>query len=452
MTQKPWYLTFAAVAAFGLIFVSTANAQVVPTPETEPEAASPTPDVNEQIPEVTEAIEKFNNRDIQGALDALRRARKSRPELPPAEVILAQFCARANLASGVRLWLERAVMEEPGDPQAYLILGDVAIRNRQVTEASLLFQKAQQMIATMPAGKRKDALAPQVLAGMAAVAEARGQWDQVKTYLSDLLKLAPENVVALQRMARTLFQLKDPKGALAELKKAKDLNENVLSPSTQLAMLYDQAGDRDQAKQWMEYSLKSEPNDLRVQLIGAQWMLNNGDLAQAQTLSSKALQIDPQSLQAKVLRGVVALYQNKYTEAERYFEEAHLQSPSSFAPSNNLALALCEQSDEAKKMKALEYATSNARQYRQGQFAPEAASTYGWVLYKLGRVDDASRVLTSLIQQTGGNVSPDTAYYLAQVLVEKGQKDQAKKILEGILKGDRQFSKKIEAKRLLDTL
>ena len=55
----------------------------------------------------------------------------------------------------------------------------------------------------------------------------------------------------------------------------------------------------------------------------------------------------------------------------------------------------------------LERAENNVRQYQRN---PEAASTYGWVLSEMGRLDDAEKWLQYAV--SSGQVSPDTAYYL----------------------------------------
>jgi tetratricopeptide (TPR) repeat protein len=148
-----------------------------------------------------------------------------------------------------------------------------------------------------------------------------------------------------------------------------------------------------------------------------------------------------------VLRGVVALFQKDYEGAATFFEAAHLQSPSAFAASNNLALALCELKDEAKLRRALEYATTNARQYPK---ETEAASTYGWVLYKAGQIDAAEQALRQAA--SSGNISSDTAYYLAQVSVDRKRIDDAKQLLKAALNNQRPFSKRQEAQALLDKI
>jgi len=150
------------------------------------------------------------------------------------------------------------------------------------------------------------------------------------------------------------------------------------------------------------------------------------------------------------MRGIVALFQKDYKAAEMYFEGAHLQSPGNFAASNNLAIALAEQSDPAKQRRALEYAAANVRQNSNNQNSREAVSTYGWALYKLGRLDEADQVLQRLART--GLFGPDTAYYIARVAADKGRTEEAKRLLTAALKSKRPFSKEDEAKALLEQL
>ena len=62
----------------------------------------------------------------------------------------------------------------------------------------------------------------------------------------------------------------------------------------------------------------------------------------------------------------------------------------------------------------MDYAENNARQYQKTNQASEAFSTYGWVLYKLEKYDDAEKALRAAV--SGGSFTPDTAYYLARVM------------------------------------
>jgi Flp pilus assembly protein TadD len=151
-------------------------------------------------------------------------------------------------------------------------------------------------------------------------------------------------------------------------------------------------------------------------------------------------------LNAKILRGLVALFNKDFKTAEKYFEDAHLQSPGNFAAKNNLALALCEEKDAAKLNRALEYANDS---YQQNPRNPETASTVGWVLYKAGFKDRAEQALR--LAASSGNLSPDTAYYLAQVAYDNGNMDLAKGLLDAALKTV-SFSMRPEAQALSDKI
>ena len=87
---------------------------------------------------------------------------------------------------------------------------------------------------------------------------------------------------------------------------------------------------------------------------------------------------------------------------------------------------------------------------RQYPKVGEAASTYGWVLYKFGRLDDAEKVLQAAV--SGPSFSADTAYYLARVLIDRGRDAPAKQLLESALKTTGPFAQRDDAKALLKDL
>jgi Tfp pilus assembly protein PilF len=89
---------------------------------------------------------------------------------------------------------------------------------------------------------------------------------------------------------------------------------------------------------------------------------------------------------------------------------------------------------------------------RQYPKRPDAYSTYGWVLYRNGKVDEAAQALKNATDLSSGNLTPDTAFYLAQVFYDRGKKAEARTLLETILKGERPFSMRPEAQELMDKL
>ena len=224
-------------------------------------------------------------------------------------------------------------------------------------------------------------------------------------------------------------------------------------------MLYHEAHEKDhekKAQEWFVAGLTAAPRDLNTRLMAAQWAWETNQLDEAKKQAAAALQLDAKSLRAKQLSGLIALFQKDYKAAELYFESAVLQEPKNSGASNNLALALIEQKDEAKRDRALQYAEANVQ--KNSKWA-EGYSTYGWVLYKLGRLDDAEKALQQSISASGGSVGPETEYYLARILADVGKRDNdpkrltdAKRLLEEAVKTTSPFAQKSDANELLQEL
>jgi Tfp pilus assembly protein PilF len=409
----------------------------------------------DQPKEVTDALERFKDRDFEGTLKLLREAVKKSADLPPAQVIMAQLFSQAGAQLGpanaqnlVREALDKAVSDAPNDPEPYTILADLAQRDRRLTEARMLYQKAAELMANFNSStKRKGLLQPRIAVGLVSIDEAQGKWADAQKGLEAWLRFDPKNSGAMQRLARCLFLQKNPDAALEKLREAAKADAEAPVPEAVLAQFCEQAGDRENAKKWLADALKKAPKDIRTHLLASQFALGAEKLPEAEKEAATALQINPRSMEAMILAGAVAMFKKDYVAAEHYFGEANAQSPRYFPASNNLALVLVEQKDEGKKSRALKLAESNRQQYPR---SAEAASTHGWVLYKLGRLDEAEKALDTA--KSAGYVAPDTAYYLACLCYDRGRESQAKQWLDMAIKSTNPFAMRQEAKALMEKL
>jgi tetratricopeptide (TPR) repeat protein len=402
----------------------------------------------EKNPKIAEAVAQFKERNIENAVKLLKEAAEQDPDMPPAQIIIAQLFAQSNIAAGMRAFLDKAAFEVPEDPEAFIYLGDIAARERRITEADLLYTKAAALLDKFTKSpKRKESLQPRIFAGMANVAQAREDWAAAQKQLESLLALAPKNVAAMQQIAFCLFQQKQVDQALEKLREAAKVVPEMPIPELILAQFCQQTGDRDNAKKWLEAALAAAPKDIKVHLAIAQSSFEAGDFDAAKAEAEAAMKLDPKSFEAKVLRGTVAMFQKDSKAAEMYLESAHLQAPNEFTPGNALALTLVEQKDEKKKQRALKYAEENAQKFSK---VPEALATYGWVLYKLGRVDEAERAIRSAA--SAGNLTATTAFYLARIAVDRGREAEARQLLEGALNTAGPFAQRQEAQALLEQL
>ena len=152
-----------------------------------------------------------------------------------------------------------------------------------------------------------------------------------------------------------------------------------------MAQYYDQFegsyGDESgHPEAWFKAALKAAPDDLPTRRLAANWALEHGKLAFAKEQAENALRIEAAdfggippdkrkysgSTVGHSLRGLVALWEKDWAEAEKNFQKVLDDSPMDVAAVNNMALALVEQDDPAKRQRALDYAGYNYY-YRRNQ-------------------------------------------------------------------------------------
>jgi tetratricopeptide (TPR) repeat protein len=474
MARSFFSFTFAlATATLILLGVGATPASAQPKlPET------PTVPVKQnKYPEMQEAFQLLlgPTHDMAGAIKLLKEAARKYPELPSAHVLMFQILASnvVNQPAAARFQLEQAINETPNDPEPYIILGSIALQERRIFEATKDLDTAKEKLATYTNTDRKQAMEQQMLSGIAQVAEAREDWKDDETRLRELLKVAPEDLPTHQRLAKSLFWQGKAKEAYDILKAAKEIDrtnakknktrEVFLTPEAIMAQYYSQfeGVESKNPETWYRAALKQAPNDLATRQVVAVWALENGKLDLAKEQAKEALRIEEAdaalpsgerklagSKVGHMLRGYVALWEKDWPEAENDFQKVIVDDPNDFAARSNIALALVEQDDPAKKNKALAYAEAN---YKDNNKSPDAISTLGWVYFRRGEFDKAGLALDQAIKAVGGVLNnPDMATFVAYILHHREADWQAKDILENVLNSKRPFSMKPEAQKLYE--
>jgi tetratricopeptide (TPR) repeat protein len=426
--------------------------QVAPV-TVEPKAAKETPPGGEQkIEEVEQATKRFRAGDFDGAKALLDKAVQAHPELPPARVILASWFSQIQQTAMVYTQLEAAVVELPEDPEPYRLLGDLAGQSGRWAEADLCYRKAAEMLPGFQGNsKRKDQLERRVLLGQADVAEARKDWPGTQKSVEAILALEPKNSGLLQRVAHAIFMQKKPDEALARLKQAAAADPNLLTAEAMLGSFYHQEGDEENAGKWMTEAIKVSPKEVSTRIVAADWALGTSQFKTAQQQIEAALQLDPNHADAQLLRGILAMFQKDYPVAVEYFQKVVNQSPGHAQAMTNLILALAEQDDTARQ-KAHELARAHLQ---KAPNQPDSYAALGWVLFKLGRTDEAEPALRKaleLSQAQNQRVKSDTLYYVAQVAVYRKRMDEARQALEMALRSKTPFAKQSDATELLKEL
>jgi Tfp pilus assembly protein PilF len=423
-------------------------------------------------PEVSQAIIRFQHGDAESAEAILEKAKNRYKMLPPAEVMLAKLFSMSNAqnqAANVRGQLEKCVRLHPDDPEAYIIIATQALREGRLTEAAGTFAQGKAVAAKFTENKkRQKEFLTASESGMAAVAEARQNWDEARAHLEAWLAVDPKSAVAHSRLARALFQADKTddkkagaRAAYAELKAAADADPKSMSPYIGLALLYEEAGKHqdqthEDAVTFIRRAVSEPPADpdtrLATYIRAADWAINTDQPNEAKEYADMALKVQPDSAEAKVIRAVAARLLRDNVTAEKYLAEVYAMYPTNFAASNQYAQVLAEQSADKKKQdKALAIAQINAKLYGQGGAqAAECAATLGWVLYQKGEINQADQVMREL--EKANAQTPDSLYYKAKILEAAGQPDNAVRYLKAALTLSKAFVHHREAQSMKDKL
>jgi tetratricopeptide (TPR) repeat protein len=405
---------------------------------------------NQQYPEVESALQRFKNGDVAGAKEYLDQAKVKYPKLPPVELLLAKLMVFNRNGEQARLLLEQTVTNHPNDPEAYLLLADLAFAEGRTTEAQALFEKAAGLVQKFNENeKRRQAFDIRVLAGTSAVHERRQQWNDAIALLTKWVEIDPESAAAHTRLGITQFRLDKPAEALAEFKKARELEPASAHPYIMLGQLFTAQQNKEQARRSFEQAYKEDGKNEATARAYAEWLIQQNELEKAQQVATDLRKSSPNSIAALMLDGLVAKMRNKPDAAEEALTKVLNLDPANAGATNLLALILSESNDPKQQEKALQYAQINAQRFANNA---QANITLAWILSKLNRTAESDAFLTKAVQ--AGNLNADSAYLVARILVQKNQKENAAKALEQVLAqaGGGMFMYRKEAEALLKEL
>lgn len=405
---------------------------------------------NQAYPEVENALQRFKNGDLQGAKEYLDLAKQKYPKLPPVDLMLAKLQVFARNGEQARLLLESTVTNYPNDPEAYLLLADLAFAEGRTTESHALFEKAKSLVEKFNENaKRQQNFQIRVLAGLAAVHQRRQQWEPANELLVKWVELDPDSAAAHTRLGETMFRLKKPADAFNEFKKAREINAQSGHPYVVLGQLFTQENKLDEAKKAFEQAYKEDGKNEATGRAYAEWLIQQSQLDKAQQVAEEMRKNAPQSVAALMLDGLVAKMRNDPAGAEEALTQVLSVDPSNAGAINLLALILTESPNLAQQEKALRYAMMNAERFPTNS---QANITLAWILAKLNRGAESDAYLQKAVQ--GGQLNADSAFLVAKILVAKGQKENALKALEQVLQqaGSGMFMYRKEAEALVKEL
>ena len=356
--------------------------------------------------------------DIPGALAAARAGQTINPQAEgpallalmlmgvvpePAETLVLKHLEAGKPSPSVRLAYARVLMSsqryqeaasqagtltqaEPELPQAWLIVGTLALQNRDQAKAQTALQRYVTLVAD-DAGKatrdENEAGLAQAYLALASVAEQSG----------DLV------------------------GAQAWLSKVDNAQELVAAQSRRASILARQ-GQMSEARQLIRGLPETNANDARLKLVAESQLLRENKLyAEAYAMLQEAIAGNPEDTELLYDQAMVAEKLGDLAGMERLLKRVIELKPQSAQAYNALGYSLAERGlrlSEARELvlKALTYAPRD----------PYIVDSLGWVEFRSGNLAEAQRILRGAFES-----KPDAEIgaHLGEVLWKLGKQEEA---------------------------
>ena len=396
-------------------------------------------------PETEAAVDAYLAGNPDLAYRLLKGLYDANPDSDPPGVMLALLYSNNERFLEMRRALEKTAEDYPGDPEAFLQLAGIDVREGRYLEAALLLDRADKLndeyAARFPESTRIAYLREEALNVRALLAERRERYDEAAELTQKVVDANPKNVQARWNLGYLAVKRNLLDDAEKAFDQAAELDERLWPGWLQVATTLDAEDRLDEAFERLQTQtalIETAARRERAQL--ARLYLRWNKLDEAAALVGELEAEGKNDFDGWALRGWVALYAGGYAVAEDAFRRATFIDGTSFEASNGLALALLDQRNKEKLAQARAIAAKNYRAYPDSQ---DAAATYAWTLFLSGAAREADAIFGPMLDS--GEFSATVAYYLAEIANVREDKSLALTLLDLALRQKGNFPKRAAA-------
>ncbi len=320
------------------------------------------------------AVAKLAVNDLPGAIDSLRDALAIQPDYPEATLLLAQINVRQGNSDVAIQALSDVLKRNPRFVQAHMLLADAYRARGNLNEAYNVFERLSWLYPTNPE--------PPLLKGL--VLRQQGKNAEARVCLEQSLALAPDYVLPLEQLVQ--LDIADRRYDTAKerlLKQIRLFPTNAVYPYL-LGLVYFAQTNLAEAESVLKKALEITPDFQAANSLLAQvYVAANRQKEALERLEQLIAQNTNDVLLIMQLAQLHAANSN-YTGAAAAYEKVLAVNPR-FAPAqNNLAWLYAEH------LGKLDRAYDLARRaYDSEPRNPYYADTLGWVLYRRGEYPQA---------------------------------------------------------------
>ena len=456
-----------------------------------------------------------------------------------AQGLLAADLVRAGDVEGAMALADAILKEDPRNEQALLLKSSQRIDERDLdtaisdlrtilkdapdsSRALLLLARAHELQGARDladdmyarAFEASDNAAEYALPYADFLTKAR-RFERAEAVLSQALPNAPRNVQLLSQLARArlslgnmagaqqvadmLKQVQDPEGISQQIMGAiyagkQDYDQSIdafrsavqaapsaTRPLVSLVRAYVRAGKPDEAHQFLDSLLATNPDNLNAKMLKGQLFASQGDLAAGEAIYREVVEASPETIAAwRGLSGIkyrsasreeamgvldealaanpddFSLLLNKagvleqqldFEGAIKIYEQLIAQRPNADVVANNLASLLSDHRDDEA---SLRQAHELALRFRSSDI-PYFQDTLGWTYYRLGNTRDSVDLIEDAVEAMPE--MPVFHYHLGKIYQAAARGDDAKAAYEKALElGGDEFAFKAEIEEALKAL
>lgn len=320
--------------------------------------------------------------DIEAALRTMKRALQSSPDNYQLRLTYARMLIDARHLKEARRQFSLLSKEDPNDADVRYALGLLALESGDLESAEQHFSELLQQ------HQREE----ESRFALGQIYESRRQYDKAIDWY----------------------------GSIAQ-------GERFIDAQLQAARLIAQQRGMDQARNYL-HDLESQNDNERAQLLLAEGELlsSAGEHQEAMRVFGKGLDITPKNIDLLYARALTAEKMGRIDLLERDLKAILKQEPNNAQALNALGYTLADRTQRFKE--AYGYIM---RAYHQRPDDFTILDSMGWVLYRMGRHEEA---LQFLRQAAAQRHDPEVAAHLGEVLWVTGKQQEARRIWNEALK------------------
>jgi tetratricopeptide (TPR) repeat protein len=366
---------------------------------------------------------------------AFKEALRLNPTFVPAEVELARIALATGKKEEAVQFAQDAVNNAPGYSEPYLLLARAQMNNRNL-------QGAERTLRTLETAIPES---PVVQAELGRLYLAKGERARARATFETALKNDPTELRALQGLIAMDFQDAKPADALAHVERAERAADTNSELKVIAARVYVAMNDLGRAETALKRAIELNPNDLQAYTSMARLYVAQRRLPEATAEFERLAAREPKNPGPVTVVGVLLQLQHKTAEAKDRFEKALEIDPHAGVAANNLAWLYAEGNDKLDIALALAQTAKSQLPDRH-----EVDDTLGWVYYRKGLSSLAVASFERSVQSQPNNAS--YIGHLGLAHAQSGNKAKARESLEKALKMQPTFDGADEARRVLHSI